>query len=304
MSVDRRLGTLTTSRRLREILAEHPEYRRRWQAQVKRPQEDLHQAAIAQVITQYLWECGELPEGVPSRSLKDRVARALNGTVFSAETLRWFIEAFEMDDSHREDLWGALFFESDPEFGVAFTLRNRRPLAKRQRHRTVSLVERYLVGPSRTVAWRRTYHAIRAMEDGVDSYFLNYEPWASRVQVIQGGVLGERCDYGNGLTGVDIELPRPLKKMQTTALEYQVEFSTDRFCATEVRRPAFARVENIDMAVEFISISTPKRLWWCVWDDHLEGKPVWEQQVALSSQVARMYVPSVEESVVGFRWEW
>ncbi|MEU0924339.1 hypothetical protein [Streptomyces malaysiensis] len=300
----RNQGAFITSRRLREILATHPQYRQRWQERAKRVREDLHQAAIAEVIALYLWDCGELDENVAPRILKDRVSRALNGSVVSAETLRWFIEAFEMDDSHREDLWGALFGENDPGLGVAHTLRNRRPMVKPQRHRTINLVERYSIGPSRSLMWRKTFHAIRAIEDGVDAYFFNHEPWASRIEVLHGGVLGERYLYGNGLTGVEILLPNPLKKMEATALEYRALFSPGYACATEVRRPAFARAENIDMAVEFSSNELPRNLWWCIWDDHVEGKAVWEQEWAIRDQVARKYFPFIEEAVVGFRWEW
>ncbi|MFC9157281.1 hypothetical protein ACFTT0_20140 [Streptomyces bauhiniae] len=272
---------------------------------MKRTQQDLHQAAVAEVIAHYLWDCGELSEDVPSRSLKDRVSRALNGSVMSVETLRWFIEAFEMDDNHRKDLWETTcFVENDLERGIAYTLRSRRPMAKPQRHRTVSLFERYSVGPTRSLAGRRTYHTIRAVEDGVDAYFLNYEPWASAIEVLQGGALGERCTYGNGLTGIDILLSERLREMQTTTLEYRVEFPSDCRNTTEVRRPAFARAENVDMAVEFVSAELPRKLWWCIWDDHLEGSAVREQELALQGRTARMATPFVEETVVGFRWEW
>ncbi|WP_432253096.1 hypothetical protein [Streptomyces sp. HNM1019] len=304
MSATRDQGTFATSRRLREILAADPKYRRRWKPHAKRAREDLHQAAIAEVITHYLWDCGELAENVSSRSLKDRVSRALNGSVVTAETLRWFIEAFEMEDGHREDLWGTLFGENDPRFGVAHTLRNRRPMIKPQRHRTTNLIERYSVGPNRSLIWRKTFHAIRAIEDGVDAYFFNHEPWVSRIEVLHGGVLGERYVYGNGLTGVDILLSKPLKKMEGTALEYRAYYAPDYSCASEVRRPAFARVENVDMAVEFASRECPRSVWWCLWDDHVDGEAIWEQEWVVRDQVARQYVPFIEEAVVGFRWEW
>ncbi|MER7969081.1 hypothetical protein ABTX35_08790 [Streptomyces sp. NPDC096080] len=227
----------------------------------------------------------------------------LNVTSF-AETLRWFIDAFEMDDNHREDLWGTLFGEGDPGLGVAHALRNRRAMVKPQRHRTTNLVERYSIGPARSLMSRKTFQAIRAVEDGVDGYFFNHEPWASRIEVLHGGVLGERYIYGGGLTGVDILFPSPLKKMESTALEYQAYFPIGDLGATEVRRPAFARVENVDMAVEFTSEQSPRSLWWCVWDDHFAGQAVWEQEWAVRDRTARKYVPFIEEAVVGFRWEW
>ncbi|MET4922132.1 hypothetical protein P3L51_07155 [Streptomyces sp. PSRA5] len=303
MSVIRKQGAFITSRRLREILTAHPRYRQRWRERVKRAREDLHQAAIAEVIALYLWDCGELAENITPRSLKDRVSRALNGSIVSAETLRWFIEAFEMDDNHREDLWSTPFGENSPDLGVAHTLRNRRTMAKPQRHRTINLVERYSVGLNRSLIWRKTFHAIRAIEDDVDAYFFNHDPRASQIEVLHGGTLGARYLYGNGLTGVDILLSTPLAKMQATALEYQA-FFTPGYSATELRRPAFARVENVDIAVDFASNETPRSLWWCIWDDHFEGNPVWEQEWMIRNQVARKYIPFIEEAVVGFRWEW
>ncbi len=150
-------------------------------------------------------------------------------------------------------------------------------MVKPQRHRTTNLVERYSIGPARSLMSRKTFQAIRAVEDGVDGYFFNHEPWASRIEVLHGGVLGERYIYGGGLTGVDILFPSPLKKMESTALEYQAYFPIGDLGATKVRRPAFARVENVDMAVEFTSEQSPRSFWWCVWDDHFAGQAVWEQ---------------------------
>lgn len=304
MPVSRQQAVAITSRRLRELLSTHPRYRQRWQKRAKRSGGDLHQAAIAEVIVLYLWERGELAESVPPRSFKDKVSRALNGSVFSPETLQWFMEAFEMDEIHREELRESLFGRREPILGVAYTLRNRRPMIKPQRHRTISLVERYAIGPARSLMWRRTFQAIRAVEDGVDAYFFNHEPWASHIDVLHGGVLGERYFYGNGLTGVEILLSNPLRKMQATALEYRARFAPDLSEATEVRRPAFARAENIDMAVEFTSHESPRRLWWCIWDDHIDGEAVWEQECSVDGRIARKYVPFIEETVVGFRWEW
>ncbi|MFF3173053.1 hypothetical protein ACFVQ0_10540 [Streptomyces sp. NPDC057900] len=304
MPAIRNQGAFITSRRLREILAVHPRYRRRWQQRAKRAREDLHQAAIAEVITLHLWDCGELSENIAPRTLKDRVSRALNGSIISPETLRWFIEAFEMEDYHREELWGALFGENNPDLGVAHTLRNRRAMAKRQRHRTINLVERYSVDPNRSLLWRKTFHAIRAVEDNVDTYFFNHEPWASRIEVLHGGTLGDRYSYGDGLTGVDILLANPLAAMQATALEYQAHYEPIHSKTSEIRRPAFARVENVDIAVEFTSSDIPRKIWWCIWDDHIDNRPVWEEEWNIRGHVARKYIPFIEEAVVGFRWEW
>jgi hypothetical protein len=62
-------------------------------------------------LSDYLSQLGE-PDSedrlTEPRELKDRVARALTGEVLSAQTLRYFIEAFQMNDVDADRLWSLL----------------------------------------------------------------------------------------------------------------------------------------------------------------------------------------------------
>ncbi|MFJ7215718.1 hypothetical protein [Amycolatopsis sp. NPDC098790] len=287
---------------LSRLLAESPPYRARWRARTSRATGKLNQSAIAKVIEDHLWAEDPGATERTARMLKDRVCRALTGRTLSHETLTWFVEAFEMTDTDRLHLREVYDGRHTPTSEIAHTLRSRREMIRGQRHRTMNLVERYDVTDGR-LSVRRTVHTIRAIEDGVDIYLFNHEPEASRIDVAYGGRLGQSHEYGGGLRSVEIELDRPLRKDETTALEYAAAFDRRSAGLTEVRRAAFARAENVDIAVEF-SGRVPRRVWWCVWSDHLEGSPVYEEPVEFVNSATRRFVRSMEDTVVGFRWEW
>ena len=204
---------------LRELLVSEPRYRRLWRKRVARDYTGLSQAAVAKVIEEYLWDSGERSENTTglARQLKDRVSRALNGEALSTETLGWFIAAFDMDKGDENHLWATFGGKENDIDGISCTLRRQREIIRRQCHRTISLVERYSLDSYGSMLLRRTHHAIRAIEDGVDIYIFNHEPQASAIEVIHGGHLGKRYEYGGGLTNVEIILDKPLRKMEVIA---------------------------------------------------------------------------------------
>lgn len=163
-------------------------------------------------------------------------------------------------------------------------------------------MKRYKVDSRGYLSSRHTTHTIRAIEDSVDIYIFNHEPQTSQVDVVHGGSIGRRYEYGGGLCSVEIQLDRSLMKDDTIGLEYYASFDHGATRQTEVRRAAFARVENIDLAVTFEGLA-PREAWWCVWDDHLDGVPVEERPVDVVKGSIRHFVRSIEETVVGFRWE-
>lgn len=291
---------------LRELLTYEPRYRRLWQRRVTRDHADLSQAAVAKVLEEYLWDSGERSDSTTelARQLKDRVSRALNGEVISTETLRWFIAAFDMDEGDEGLLWANHSGNRTEVDGVSHTLLRRREMVRRQCHRTVSLVERYLVDQYGSLLLRRTHHAIRAVEDGVDVYIFNHEPQARAIEVVHGGELGSHYEYGDGLTSEEIVLDRPLKRGESTVLEYRTHFTSRSAYLTEVRRAIFARSENIDFAVEFSEHRIPRNVWWCAWDDHIGGGIVREESVNIRKGAIRKFLPYAEEAIVGFRWDW
>jgi hypothetical protein len=298
--------TATTGALLRDLLAFDPRYRRLWRRRVARDRSELSQAAVAKVIEEYLWDSGERSEDLLhlARQLKDRVSRALSGERLSAETLTWFIAAFHMDEGDKNRLWGIYAGLDTDALGISHTLRRRREMVRRQCHRTVSLVERYTVDQHGSLVRRRTHHTIRAIEDGVDIYIFNHEPQASAIEVVHGGQIGRRYTYGGGLTSVEIILDKQLGTGETTVLEYRTSFAGRAVGLTEVRRAAFGRCENVDLAVEFHCSRVPVSAWWCAWDDHFDGTCVIEMPVEVCKGAIRQFVPYIEETVVGFRWGW
>jgi hypothetical protein len=296
-----------TGNLLRELLVNDPHYRRRWQAKVKRMRvADLNQAAVAEVIADHLWDVGERADTETglARDLKDRVRRALGGITLSGETLRWFIDAFSFTIEDSKRLWTAFTGTSYGLSGIGHTVVRQRGTVRKQWHRTLSLFERYRIGADGSLVERRTWQTIGAREDGVSAYLFNHEPFAKRVRVVHGGTLGSQYRYGDGLRSQDIVLDRPLRRGETTSLEYVTEYPTRGAQVCEVRRPAHRRSENVDIAVEFDVQRLPTAVFWCVWPDHLEGRPVVEEFVDLRDGVVRRFVPFIEETVVGFRWAW
>jgi hypothetical protein len=296
-----------TSRLLRELLVTRPDYWRLWQQQAERLRADnINVAGIARVIALYLWNSGERSDNDTSlpRDIKDRVRRALKGEVLTPQTLTWFIEAFGMDPADEATLRATLVRDRDTRSGISHTRTTDRAMALSQRHRTIALFERYTVGVDRAFASRRTLHTIMALEDNVDVYPFNHESTVDGIEVRYGGTLGERYAHGGGLHTVAIMLDRTLATGDTSSLEY-LTFYAPSSPATEVRRPALGRSDNIDIAVRFAEGALPATLSWAVWFDHHEGEPVREEPATLDARhSARRFVPFIEETVVGFRWTW
>lgn len=305
---ERRPYRSQASRLLCELLISRPDYRRLWQQQAERLRADgISKAGVAKVIALYLWSSGERADnetGLP-RDIKDRVRRALTGEALTPQTLTWFIEAFGMGSGDERALWAMLASDRDARSGISHTRTTDREMALSQRHRTIALFERYTVAADRCFVSRRTLHTIMALEDNVDIYPFNHEPATDRIEVRYGGTLGERYTHGGGLQTDAIVLDRVLATGETSSLEYVTYYPAGSPAATEIRRPALGRSDNIDIAVQFTEGTLPAVLLWAVWFDHHEGAPIREEPAALDERhSARRFVPFIEETVVGFRWTW
>ncbi|WP_305790184.1 hypothetical protein [Symbioplanes lichenis] len=141
------------------------------------------------------------------------------------------------------------------------------------------------------------------MEDGVDVYIFNHEPYAVEIDVEYGGNVGRTHRYGGGLTAVEIELTAPLRSGEITSFEYRTVFQEDT-TTDEVRRAAFARAEHVDLAVQFAGSRRPRKARWCVWDDHLAERTLREFPISVQGSYIRRHLPFIEQTVVGFRWIW
>ena len=123
--------------------------------------------------------------------------------------------------------------------------------------------------------------------------------------MIYGGSVTKRYVYADGRHMDAIALDRPLKRGEVTALEYTTSYQPGDYCASELRRSARGRTENIDIAVAFQEGALPRAVRWAVWPDQLTGSPISEEMMALDGHFsARRFIPFIEEATVGFRWDW
>jgi len=303
--------TATAGRLLRALLRHEP-YRDQWLPYQRRGADDApNQSAVAQVIALYLWDSGLRPESqvTLARKLKDRINRALKGEVLSAETLNWFIEAFQMSAADTRRLRMARFAPAQGAYvltepvnpPIVDSLRVPQYVPVTQRHRTVAVFEHRLIGPDGRVTRHRTMRAILAREDGVDSFPCRLFPGATDVEVRHGGHVARRSEFAGSTPVVEIALSAPLRAGQVASLEYDVLFADDPGQSVEYRRVAHVRAENVDIRVQFDQ--RPEQIWWTVWDDYQNGEIVYTEPAALDvDDCAHRYVPYLENSAAGFRW--
>ncbi|QLQ16930.1 MAG: hypothetical protein HZY73_16155 [Micropruina sp.] len=292
-----------TSAHLRDLLVRSP-YAERWAAHIDRRQpHQIHQSGVCHVLADYLWANGlhtDTSEEL-ARKLKDRVYRALAGQSLSRATVRWFIEAFEMSPEDAAELVRLSTAQRGAETilgGLSLSPGTLPP----QRHETVSLSDWHTIGPDGLPESHRTVHVIRAREP-MDRYPYLFDTDAASVSVMRGGHAGAAYALGNGLFGVDIELPQPLAAGQTHVLEFVTEFWYRTPPPQELRRAATGRIDNVDLRVQFHHLRLPQQVWWSVWDA-LDGEPVRSEVVELApDKVVRRSLDAIEATIVGFRWD-
>lgn len=303
-------GIRATGRLLVSLLVQRGPYRRRWEQRLGRglPDGALNKSAVAKVIAAHLWDTGERSdtETALPRQIKDRVYRALSGELISAETLTWFADAFDMTGTDRERL-RALRFPDMPGSGgpVVDSLRHPQFVPISQRHRTIAVFERRMIGPAGTVVGHQTTSAILACEDGVTSYPYRLVRGARAVRVRRGGRVTARHEFPKAAPVLEITLNTPLRRGQVASLEYDVEFTPQAHRSCEYRRVAHSRCENVNIIVQFTPARRPAQLWWTVWDDYRDGEVLYEEPALLDVEAcAHHFVPYMENAAAGFRWTW
>ncbi|MEV6873944.1 hypothetical protein [Amycolatopsis sp. NPDC051128] len=224
----------------------------------------------------------------------------------TGETLTWVIGAFEMTDEDAQRLWAAFAGDAvGPQDGIRDTVTLPRPLGKRQWHRTRTLFEKYHFAGDGSYERRHTLQVIEAIEDGVDSYLFNHEPYADRISVAYGGAVGQHYEYGGGLVSDEIMLGRTLQIGQRIPIEYETHFAHGAHYPSEVRRAVRARVENLDFAIHFAPERRPNVVSFCAWPDHYDGEPVLTEQLTVNDDgSAHRFVSFAEQTVLGFKWAW
>lgn len=307
----RRVGR--TADLLRELLTEHPGYRRRWRAHVVRAGEaELHQGAVARVIAHHLWDVGEVDESTADlpRRLKDIVARGLSGRGLSHQSLMWFIQSFEMSTTDEMALW-----QSFQEDHAGLTDSGPRQISAppsgpvvsqvesglRAGYRTQSLIETYLVGPDRCRQEHQMVHVLQAVRD-LDHVAYLFDTSDVELAVPRGGrVEGVTPDPTSGLFVAQIQLDEPLRAGQLTAVETHASYPPGGQEATRFARSLRATAGGVSLRMQFDPAALPSSVRWRRRD---EDELVTQTVPLDEGQAVHRFLTPSEDCVVGFEWEW
>ena len=304
---------------LRELLLRPGRYRRRWEQYAERSRPgQVNQLAVAEVLARYRWSHPRATgdSELLARQLKDTVFRAISGRMLSRATLTLFVEAFGFSEGEAERL-RRLWAGSD-RISVLSGPRAMRPEATAvvedelgpPGYQTVSLHDHLSIGDNRLVMKVRTMKVIEAITDRLDRIPFLHDTDAVTLEVGQGcaGVSGYISELKAGFYGTDILLAKTLALGETLTMEYWTTYhylddQVDK-PKCEYRRAVMRRVENVDIRVEFPPDQIPRHVWWSRWAG-VDGVTLDEEPVDLDSQFSsHRFMRFIEETVVGFRWQW
>jgi hypothetical protein len=296
-----------TAHLLRTLLAEHQPYRRQWRRHVQRAAGSaVHQRAVAMVLAEYLWDCGEVEESDSQlpRRLKDPVARALSGRALSRRTLEWFIEAFEISEAHQRQLWDRLREDQELPPGAAPDLPADHGPVPSSHFRTRALDDRHVIGPDGLPREHLTVQVIEALEP-LSRYTYRFDTNAASIEVLRGGLAGQVYDDpAPGVFAVDIHFPYELSPGETTTLEYRTIFRYQSPPPPEIRRGIGVPVPSVALEVEFHPDRLPARVWWAAWES-VDGGPVSREPATLrADHSVHRFATGLEHTLIGFTWEW
>lgn len=301
--MESRVGLRWAAERLTVLLGE-PRYRRVWQRYSSVRRGELSRAAVAAVLADHLADVGEVGAEHRSRSLENRVGRALNGDRLSDRTLELFIDAFEMTDEHAEEL--RTLRRGRPlanRLVVATALEGEQPLPRRT-VRTLQVAEHHELGADRSPRRHVTRQLIAAVER-TERYTYAFDTEHAAVTVLCGGtpVAAHRVT-DSPLCVVEILLDTPLLPGQTSHLEFETVFGYPEPPAPEFRRGVTAGVRHLALTVRFDPAAQPRQLWRGRWTDVADTEPAEAEPVQLVGGQTSMEVVPGGDCVLGYRWAW
>ncbi|MPV51367.1 MULTISPECIES: hypothetical protein [unclassified Pseudactinotalea] len=273
----------------------------------------IHQRAVAQVVAEYLWETGQVDDAVTDlpRRLRDRISRALAGTSLSTETLRWFIEAFDMNQIHADSLWNR--YRNDAArapsgVGIYAPPGNngepRRPVSRAD-YRVRTLDEFHQLGPDGLPNVHQTYVVIEALAR-LERYTFQFDTDHASVEVLRGGTRG--ASYPNPdrpeIWAVDIEFADALTPGETAALEYRTFFHYPGAPEPVFRRIILDAIPAVTMEVRFNEARLPARVWWSTWES-IDSHAIDESVTPVDrGGTAHRFLENTPPGIFGFRWAW
>lgn len=307
---------------LRELLLRPGRARRTWEQYAERNRPGhINQLAVAEVLARYLWHYPRRPgdREILPRQLKDTASRALSGKLLSKSALRLFIDAFGIPAFERDQLWklwggsSRIRVLSGPRSFPGQARAELETALGPAVHRTLSVHDHHYVGPDCLPSRTRTLQVIEAITDDVGRIPYIYNTEALTIELIQGctGLRARLTEVTSGFYATEMLLVRTLGLGETLTLEYVTSFTYEPVQAGEMsgdlrqyRRAVRRRMENVDIRVEFDPRTLPRHVWWAVWDG-VAGPVIDQESVALDSQnSAQRFLRSIENTVVGFHWEW
>lgn len=292
-------GRKLAAQHLRVLLSENETYRDRWICLAgKTPPGEISQAAVARVIVDHLRKAGDEAVRLDYRLLKDRVYRALSGRALTRSTLALFAAAFPFSDEDTRYLW-ALFLGTTPD--------GARAAFRPPNYHVASLSMIHEVNSEGRPRSRRVRQRITANEDGVSRVPLRFDSSDVAVKISDGDISDTyRC--ADDLFAVDVLLPKVLNKNESFNLEYVVEYPADANADPEFLRGAIGQyIDSATIEVKFSRANPPSTVWWTVLSNlGSGGRTVLREQVEIDhkkSSVSKT-VSSVDDVVIGFRWEY
>jgi hypothetical protein len=305
--VDRRRSAVASAY-LRELLLHDRDYMIRWQRRnLGDYSSSLNKAAVSRFVFEWLEANGESHHAKDARHLEPRLGRALNGERFTAETMEWFIGAFEMSRVHEERLFGLLNGSETNGDGVPPIVIGATPIrgerTRQRRYDVLAVLERHQLDERGVPQRHTTFQVLRANQEGLSSYPYVFDTAEAEVTALRGGKMGAPKDYGrDDLTQVDFIFPRELGLGELVSFEYETRFMyKDRPEPRFVRR-CERKVRLLDIGVQFHPNAAPSAAWWVSGDLHDENDRVrlpTETDDALS---VHCLLELVTQSYVGFEW--
>ncbi len=312
-------GTEQAAVYLRMLLDRPGDYRTRWE---HTPASGIDYAAVGRVLAEPGPGDSRVPaepgpaERVPAEpgaagrvteELAGVARRALEGASLDQETLRRFVDAFEVREPHARRL-AALIKGTDTVRAVSGDLLpadEEPPAVPARRDETLSLHEYHLLGPDGLPAEHQTIQVIRSKVDGLYTLPYCFDTDEIVVEVLRGGTLGERVHRVNDtLYAVNIVLDRPLARGHTALVRYHSTFAYRSAPPPEFRRGFIGRADDLTMWVRFDPERLPRRVWQARWDAVDHGRVVERQEVRLDDELSvHCRYRRVARTVVGFYWE-
>jgi hypothetical protein len=280
------------------LLNERGTYRSQWARLVgKTSPGEISQAAVAKVIVDHLRTTGDDTSQLDHRLFKDRVYRALSGRALTPSTLGLFVAAFRFSEVDARQLW-ALFLGATPD--------EARAAVEPPGFHVLCLADTHEVNSEGRPQLHTVKQRITATKDGVSRFPLRFDSAAVEIKAFT-GTIGDIYRCADGLFAADVVLPKVLMRDEHFDVEYVIEYPADAKDDPEFLRGAEGKhIDSATIVVKFSPSRRPRTVWWMVLSRLMGGRTVFREQVKIDRKTSSVSktVLSVEDVVIGFRWEW